>query len=333
MLGYGFSETQILGLQTALGQCNAPLEHRGQLKLSAEWPTGATDATLMVSGYRQGAGDQSSGTASAIAAYFNGDVNIDGDVTVSGNIDRWAGPIGTIVSFYGTAAAWTAALAANTGWYQADGTNGTIDMGARVPGAFKTGDANFGTIGGTGGALTHSHASGTSGGTALTTDAGGTGVTGGTALTTDAGGTGATGAAAGNTDSATTGITNQNATPSMTFNGDAHSHSISVTTGTTDVAAGLTVVTSVTTPSGATNCAGSITGGSHTHTVTDTGHVHGLGSHTHTGPSHSHTIPSHTHTGPSHSHTIPSHTHTVPASDSQSNLPPYITLYWAQRVS
>lgn len=282
----GTVEQRLDAIYAMLGDCRRELQHNGPMTLEKTWPAGATQATLTVKSYIQGAGNQV-GEGQGIAAEFDGLVNFSHGPAVGG----FVGPIGSIQGFHGTVAALNAALALSPGWFLADGTNGTVDTGSRAFFGYDAGTAPFDTIGNTGGASTHFHAAGTSG----------------------SGGTGATGAASGNTGAASGNTAS--ATPAgMTCSGtvDSHTHGITPSTGEVEAGTGTTVIVP---PLGTTGAATPAFSG----TVSGGAHVHGLDSHVHT-------LNSHTHTGPD-------HTHTTPASDSQSNLPPYRTVAWVQRVS
>jgi hypothetical protein len=58
-------------------------------------------------------------------------------------------PIGTIKLWHGNNIP--------SGWQVCDGTNGTVDLRGKFPAGFLSGDADFGTVGGSGGAKTHTH--------------------------------------------------------------------------------------------------------------------------------------------------------------------------------
>lgn len=262
-------------LQQIFGNCAQPLVHRGTVDIAPTLPADATRGALDVYSYQAGGGDAAYG----IAARFFGSVQINGETTCFI-------PIGTIIDWYGTAAALTAATASGV-WAVCDGTNGTPDLGGRVTIGYDAGGA-FNTIGATGGGTTTGAASGN------------------------------TGAASGNTGNATTGITvdshtglNTDVTNVNTSLEDTgvtatlanHTHTISFTTGTAASGAGVAVVTGITSPTGLPSVnPDQISDPTHQHTAN---HAHSIATITHTvnESAHNHTLGSHTHDLGSHTHT------------------------------
>jgi hypothetical protein len=165
-----------------------------------------------------------------------------------GSLKAWKGVIGDIPG------GWTVATS----------------LGGRVPAGYISADATYGTIGATGGATTHSHASGTSGSNT-------------TGITVDNHAAGNTGSSSGTTSSEVTGIT---LTPV------AHTHTYSESSTTAAVAAGTAFTQA------GTLVINSTTDG--TPTINDAGHTHDIDSHTHTTPGLTHTVneSAHTHTTP-----------------------------------
>ena len=305
------------------GNCQAPLVHRGPLSVSATQPSGATDG-ITFNSFVEGQGDQSFANDN----YGRGPIHLNGQVEMYGPQVGFI-PLGMIVPFVPRTGGPTLAevLAGGT-WAVCDGTNGTPDLRGRLLAGYSAGDADFGTVSGTGGAKTHTNA--------FTTASGGSGTSGSntTGVTTQA--------ASGTTGSATTGIsithsttTTSSSTTGLTTNSatvpinDPHDHAVDVTVN--NVASGADVAC-IATIDVLTTSLGST---SHSHGVTDTGHTHTFtATHTVTDTGHTHTLGSHTHTmtDPGHTHTTPAHTHTG-TTDSASHLPPYYTLYWLQRIA
>jgi microcystin-dependent protein len=190
----------------------------------------------------------------------------------------------------------------------------------------------FDTRGETGGAMTHQHATSTSGGASAGNTTGGASA----GNTTGGASTGNTtnGASDGNTTS-TAGSHSHTVDPgaiTTNSNGD-HDHN-----GTTGIPS-----SNVSVPTGTTG--GGRASVNHTHdfnTGNSGNHSHSFDiasfnsgnhdGHSHTTTDHTHTTTDHTHTTTDHSHTTVDHNHAVSASDIISNLQPYIALNYIIKI-
>lgn len=339
----------ITTFQRTFGDCTQPLDHRGLVTVAPTMESGATRGALDVYAYEKGGGD----AAYLTAARFFGNVQVTGTLTATGASGLC--PVGTVLPWYGSTTD-LAAIEALGEWALCDGTGGTPNLGGKTFFGYASGDPTFGTIGGTGGSTTHSHASGTSGSntTGITvnnhtgnTASGTTGITvdnhsgsstgsTSTGLTIDDHSAGVTGSASPATSSDSAGYT---------FNEGNHYHG-SPGTNLVDVQSGTgtMVVQSLFANTASANTGGSLTGGTHSHTVASHTHTTGTIAHVIHESAHTHTLGTLTHTvndaGHTHSigtltHTVndSGHTHTVPASDTKNHLPPYMVLAFIMKVA
>jgi microcystin-dependent protein len=190
----------------------------------------------------------------------------------------------------------------------------------------------FDTRGETGGSMTHQHSASNSGDTTPTTSNASAGnTTGGASAGNTTGG-----ASAGNTTGSNSANHSHSVNPPETATtGDNHAHATNTVTGILKVSSGSTSL--------------NVASGQHTHGMDSDNHSHNVNiasldsdnqsaNHTHSTTDHSHDTADHTHSTTDHSHNTADHTHTVlhshttPASDSLSNLQPYMALNYIIKI-